>query len=136
MDNRERQDLIVRNAAKLSKEEREAVAERILQETPVPAYQDRFVKLLGIAEDVTGRTMTRTRDWENVEIRRMVAYRMSEEGFRVTPIARAMGMHHSTILHYIRQMADMFDEPIFYADDIRRYINFSDAVGEADRDVE
>lgn len=80
--------------------------------------------------------MLKTRDWENVTIRRMVAYRMKEEGFRLTDIARAMKMHHSTILHYVNQMKDIFDVPIFYATDIRKYIQFTEAVGEADQDVE
>jgi uncharacterized protein (DUF488 family) len=136
MDNKQRQDIIVRNAAKLTKEEREAVAERILEETPVPPVEERYAKLLGIAEEVAGHTMTSTRDWENVSIRRMVAYRMKEEGFRVLHVARAMGMHHTTVMHYIAQMKDMFDEPIFYAVDIRKYIQFTEAVEEADRHVE
>jgi hypothetical protein len=33
-------------------------------------------------------------------------------------------------------MSDMFDEPIFYAGDIRKYVEFSESVEEADRDVE
>ena len=56
MDNKQRQDLIIRNAAKLSQEEREAVAERILEETPVPMVDERFAKLLGIAEEVASHT--------------------------------------------------------------------------------
>ena len=136
MDNRERQEQIVRSAAKLTQAEREAVAERILEETPVPMVDERFAKLLGIAEEVAGHTMTSTRDWENVSIRRMVAYRMKEEGFRLSHIARAMHLHHSTVLHYIRQMKDIFDEPIFYAVDIRKYVDFTEAVEEAERDVE
>ena len=127
MDNRERQEQIVRSAAKLTQAEREAIAERILEETPIQAVDKRYAKLLGIA---------RTRDWANVAIRRMVAFRMKEEGIRLTDIARAMGMNHSTILHYVHQMKDMFDEPIFYAGDIRKYVEFSESVEEADRDVE
>lgn len=136
MDNKQRQDLIIRNAAKLTQEEREAIVERLLEETPTPMVDDRFAKLLGIAEEVMGRTMTSTRTWENVSIRRMVAYRMKEEGFRILHVARAMHMHHSTVMHYIHQMKDMFDEPIFYAVDIRKYMEFTESVEEADRDVE
>ena len=136
MNNEERKDIIIRNAAKLTQEEREAVAERILEETPVPPVEERYAKLLGIAEEVAGRTMTSTRDWENVSIRRMVAYRMREEGFRLSHIARAMHLHHSTVLYYVRTMKDAFDEPIFYEQDIRRYMRFKEAVEEADRDVE
>ena len=61
---------------------------------------------------------------------------MKEEGFRLSHIARAMHLHHSTVLHYIRQMKDIFDEPIFYAVDIRKYVDFTEAVEEAERDVE
>lgn len=136
MDNRERQEQIVRSAAKLTQAEREAIAERILEETPIQAVDKRYAKLLGIAEEVMDHTMLRTRDWTNVAIRRMVAFRMKEEGIRLTDIARAMGMNHSTILHYVHQMKDMFDEPIFYAGDIRKYIKFTESVEEADRDVE
>ena len=136
MDNRERQEQIVRSAAKLTQAEREAIAERILEETPIQAVDKRYAKLLGIAEEVMDHTMLRTRDWVNVAIRRMVAFRMKEEGVRLTDIARAMGMHHSTILHYVHQMSDMFDEPIFYAGYILKYIKFTESVEEADRDVE
>lgn len=136
MDNTDRINLVVRTAAKLTQEDREQVARRILEETPVQQADKRFALLLECAEEVTGHTMLKTRDWENVTIRRMVAYRMKEEGFRLTDIARAMNMHHSTILHYVNQMKDIFDVPIFYATDIRKYIQFTEAVGEADQDVE
>ena len=52
MDNRERQEQIVRSAAKLTQAEREAIAERILEETPIQAVDKRYAKLLGIAEEV------------------------------------------------------------------------------------
>ena len=136
MDNRERQDLIIRNAAKLTNEERVDLAKRILEETPVPDVVKRFAVILPIAEDIVGRKMGSSRESDNVTIRRMVAYRLKEEGFRLTEIARAMKMNHSTILHYAHQMSDMFDEPIFYAGDILKYIKFSESVEEADRDVE
>ena len=62
MDNRERQEQIVRSAAKLTQAEREAIAERILEETPIQAVDKRYAKLLGIAEEVMDHTMLRTRD--------------------------------------------------------------------------
>lgn len=132
----DRIDHVVRTAAKLTPEDREMVARRIMEETPVPKADARYAALLAIAEDVTNHTMTRTRDFENVAIRRMVSFRMREEGFTATDIARAMGMHHATVLHYCAQMRDFFQEPIFYAGDIVQYARFKDAVEEADRDVE
>ena len=40
------------------------------------------------------------------------------------------------IYGYLRVSSDMFDEPIFYAGDILKYIKFTESVEEADRDVE
>lgn len=136
MDTTERIEFVVRTAARLTPEDREAVARRIMEETPVGKADARFAFLLGVAEDVTGHTMTRSRDFRNVQIRRMVACRMREEGFHVSDIARAMGMHHASVVHYCAQMRDALDEPIFYANDLRQYARFKDAVEEADRDVE
>lgn len=136
MDTTERIEFVVRTAARLAPEDREAVARRIMEETPVPKADARYAALLAVAEDVTNHTMTRTRDFENVAIRRMVSFRMREEGFHVSDIARAMGMHHASVVHYCAQMRDALDEPIFYANDLRQYARFKDAVEEADRDVE
>ncbi len=136
MDNRERQDIIIRNAAKLTDQERIDVAKRIIEETPVPDVVKRLAVVLPIAEHVVGRKMDGSRKSDNVAIRRMVAFRLKEEGFRNYHIGQAMGMNHSTILHYVRTMENAFDEPIFYAGDIRQYVRFKDAVEEADRHVE
>lgn len=136
MDNKQRQDLIVRNAAKLTNEERVDLAKRILEETPVPDVVKRFAVILPIAEDIVGRKMGSSRKSDNVTIRRMVAYRLKEEGFRHYHIGQAMGVNHATVLHYVRTMENAFDEPIFYAGDIRQYVRFKEAVEEADRHVE
>ena len=136
MNNEERKDIIIRNAAKLPDEERVEVAKRILEDTPVPDVVKRLAVILPIAEDVVGRKMGSSRDSDNVTIRRMVAYRLKEEGFRHYHIGQAMGVNHSTVLYYVRTMKDAFDEPIFYEQDIRRYMRFKEAVEEADRDVE
>lgn len=136
MDSNQRSELIIRNAAKLTEQERMEVAKRILERTPVPTADKRYALMLPIAEETVGRRMSRTRDRDNVTIRRICAYRMMEEGLRISHIAQAMGMHHATVLHYIRQMKDSFDEPIFYAEDIRQYIKFAEAVEEAEHHVE
>lgn len=136
MDSYQRTELIIRNAAKLTEEERMEVAKRILEETPQPTADKRFALMLPIAEEIVGRKMDASRDSDCVTVRRICAFRMMEEGLRVAHIASAMGKHHSTILHYIKQMKDAFDEPIFYAGDIRQYIRFTEAVEEAEHHVE
>lgn len=136
MDNKDRKDMIIRNAAKLSEEDRVEVARRIMEETPVPDAVKRMAVVLPAAEKVVGRKLGRSRDRDNVTIRRIVSARLQNEGFRISHIAQAVGVNHSTVLFYLRQMRDIFDEPIFYADDIRLFMKFNDAVEEADSHVE
>lgn len=128
MSDDERIELVVRTASKLTQEDRELVAERILEETPIRKTEERFSQLLGIAEEVTGHTMRKTRDRQDVAIRRIVAYRMKEEGFRVSDIARTMGYNHSTILHYFSQMRDCFELPVYYHNDIELYTRFIETI--------
>lgn len=138
MDSNKRADLIFRNAAKLSYEERADVARRILEDAPAPraTAEERYGALLCIAEMVVGKQMTQSRNLYDVMIRRFVAYRLRNEGYVFTDIARAMGKHYTTVMHYVRIMRDCFDEPIFYASDINLYMSFDEAVGEAEEHVE
>lgn len=130
MGTEQRADLIVRNAAKLPYEERVKIAERIMTQCAAKRTiaDERYAVLLPIAEEVVGQKMTSCRFAPNVMIRRFVAYRMRKEGYHIQDIARAMGMHHSTIIHYSHQMQDCFDEPIFYAGEIALYMRFSEYV--------
>ena len=134
MDSNQRAELIVRNAAKLTEQERMEVAMRIMEKNPTA--ERRYALMLPIAEEIVGRKMDSSRHSDCVTIRRLCAYRMMEEGLRLSHIAWAMGKHHSTVLHYVQQMKDAFDEPIFFAGDIRQYIRFTEAVEEAERHVE
>ena len=103
---------------------------------PRPTAGERSGALLPVAESVVGVTMTQTRDWENVMIRRFIAFRMRKEGYLLRDIADAMGKNHSTVVHYVRQMRDCFDEPVFYANDLNLYLSFDAAAEEAERHVE
>lgn len=136
MNDQERKDMIIRNAAKLTDEDRVEVAKRILEGTPVPDVVKRVAVVLPIAELVVGRKMDRSREQDNVTIRRMVTYRLLHEGFRVSHIAHAIGVSHSTAILYAKQMQNSYDEPIFYAKELRMYARFNDAVEEADSHVE
>ena len=83
MNNEERKDMIIRNAAKLPDEERVEVAKRILEDTPVPDVVKRLAVILPIAEDIVGRKMGNSRESDNVTIRRMVAFRLKHSSCHV-----------------------------------------------------
>ena len=131
MDSSQRTELIVRNAAKLTKDERISLARRLIEQPetiPQVQAEQRFSFLLPIAEEVVGKKMERRRNTEDVLIRQFIAYKMRDEGLHVSDIARAMGIHHATVIHYVKQMRNCFDEPIFYAKELENYFRFSEYV--------
>lgn len=127
MDSSQRTELIVRNAAKLTKDERISLARRLIEQPetiPQVQAERRFSFLLPIAEEVVGKKMERRRNTEDVLIRQFIAYKMRDEGLHVSDIARAMGIHHATVIHYVKQMKNFFDEPIFYMKELGQYCKF------------
>ena len=96
------------------------------------AAKKRYTKLLHIAEDVVGAKMDRTRSYRSVLIRRIVACKMRDEDFTVMEIGHAMGVHHATVLHYLKQMRDCVDEPIFYARELDLFFKFVEYVRDED----
>ena len=95
----------------------------------------RYSFLVNVAEAAIGHKMDADRKKAgDVMVRMFVAYRMHTEGFSYTDIGMVMGHNHSTVIHYVRQMQDCFDEPIFYANDLNLYVSFNEAVEEADND--
>lgn len=137
IDNNQRAELIVRNAIKLPYQDRAKVAQRILdqpEDGQKESARKRYALLLSVAEEVFERKMTRSRSMNDVMIRRFIAYKMRKEGYYLVDIAKAMGMDHSTIVHYVKQMKDCFDEPIFYAGDIALYMRFSEYVEDESKD--
>lgn len=135
METEQKVNLIIRNAAKLPYSQRVKVAEQIMThcvKADRTDADDRYAVLLPIAEEVVGRQMTASRDAGNVMIRRFVAYRMRKEGYHLQDIAHAMGMNHSTIVYYARQMRNCFDEPVFYAGELALYMRFSEYIADED----
>lgn len=135
METDQKVDIIVRNAARLPYSQRVKVAEKIMTQCVKAnrtAADERYAVLLPIAEEVVGKQMTASRDARNVMIRRFVAYRMRKEGYHLQDIAHAMGMNHSTIVYYSRQMKNCFDEPVFYAGDLALYMRFSEYIADED----
>lgn len=133
MDSSQRTELIVRNAAKLTKDERISLARRLIEQPetiPQVQAERRFSFLLPIAEEVVGKKMERRRNTEDVLIRQFIAYKMRDEGLHVSDIARAMGIHHATVFHYVKQMQTCFDLPVYYARDLEMYHKFEDRINE------
>ena len=132
MDPAERMDLVVRTAAKLSPEDRAAVAERII-ESPGCEHPDtraRYLELIRAAERVVGVHVDGTRRASSVMIRRFCAYRLREEGHFIVDIGRTLGVNHATVCHYIRQMNACFELPFYYARDLELYTQFMEEIGQ------
>lgn len=113
METNERMELVVRTAAKLSPEDR-----------PERNAKARLMDLTVVAEVAVGCKVDGTRRASSVMIRRFCAWRMREEGFIPTDIARAMGVNHAAVYYYIRQMETCFELPVYYHRDIEMYTKF------------
>ena len=132
MDPADRMDLVVRTAAKLSPEDRAAVAERII-ESPGCEHPDtraRYLELIRAAERVVGVHVDGTRRASSVMIRRFCAYRLREEGHFIVDIGQTIGVNHATVCHYVRQMKACFELPFYYARDLELYTQFMEEIGQ------
>lgn len=132
MDNIERIEYVVRTAAKLTPEDRRRAAELILdtQDSTERSAAARWLELCAVAERAVGCRVDGTRRASSVMVRRFGAWRMREEGFIPTDIARAMALNHATIYHYIRQMETCFQLPVYYHRDIELYTRFIEELEE------
>ena len=130
MEANERIELVVRTAAKLAPEERRRAAELILetQDGPKAPATARWLVLCAAAERAVGCRVDGTRRASSVMIRRFAAWRMKEEGFAITDVARAMGLNHATVYNYLRQMETCFELPVYYHRDVEAYARFVEEV--------
>ena len=130
MDSKQRSELIVRTAAKLPPEDRQRVAERILdvKDEPVLNAYQRCADLVAIAEQVVGDVLDNTRKYNSVTIRRFVSWRMRQEGYTFYDIARALDVDHSTVHHYVRCMKEELDLPSVFRNDLGLYHIFNENV--------
>lgn len=99
----------------------EAVLQRLNGRTPCG---ERYASLLPAAEAATGTRLTERRSNDNTLVRVFLAYRLSEEGYGLSEIGRAMGRNHSTISHLIKRFRDMLLLPIVYKEEIALYKRF------------
>ena len=135
MDNDERVELAVRTAAKLPREDRIRVAERILEtDDPITGRAtSRAMVLVNAAERAVGARVDASRNRTSVNIRRFVSWKMRQEGFLFMDIARAIGKDHATVHHYIRDMKDVFSLPIYYHREIEQYNLFTEYANETEQ---
>lgn len=101
---------LARQCLSLSREERIKLT-HILHDSLREEKDDknRFSILLHIATDVVGEgILTKMRDFNCVMGRRLIAYQMREEGFPVMKIARCLRVHHSSVIHMLKMMEDVF----------------------------
>ena len=100
---------LTRQCLSLPKSQRERLAKILLDSVHNERIDDgsRFNILLGIATEVCGQgVLSKSREFNLVVGRRLIAYQMRKEGFSYLCIARLLGKHHSTIIHMIRMMED------------------------------
>ena len=94
--------------------------------------QTRYNQLVKLSEEVWGRRLQPGKAYDDLKIRWFVSYMMWKEGYTFSDIGRAMGRHYSSIINHVKHMFNVFDEPIFYAEENEKFAQFSDMVAELD----
>lgn len=100
---------LTRRCLDLSKANKEKLI-KVLTESLENEREDdgsRFALLYKAATDVCGQGILSSRRDLNLVIgRRMIAYKMRNEGYSLTTIGRHMVRHHSSVIHQVRMMED------------------------------
>lgn len=95
----------------------------------------RFSILYKAATDICGQGILSSRRDLNLVIgRRMIAYKMREEGYSLTNIGRHMIRHHTSVLHQVRMMEDALAMKFDY--DIALWELFNQKVAEYEKKVQ
>lgn len=93
----------------------------------------RFQILLKFATEVVGDgILTRSKEYNCVMGRKMIAWQMRQEGYSLMAIGRRMGRHHASILHLLKLMEDMFKFPGCFKIDEMYWEEFQQKVREYD----
>lgn len=125
---------LTRQCLALSMEDKEQLI-KVLNASIIDEIEDdgRFHVLLKIATEIVGDgILTRSRDYNCVMGRKMIAWQMREEGYSLQAIGRRMGRHHATILHLLRLMEDMFKFPGCFKTDEAYWKQFTKRIKEYD----
>ena len=110
---------------RIKKEEPLTIRERY---TPKVRYQI----LLKLSEEAWGRKLKPGKAYDDLKIRWFVSYMMWKEGYSYSDIGRAMGRHYSSVINHVKHMFNVFDEPVFYAEECAKYAQFGDLVAKHD----
>ena len=104
------------------------------EETPRfrPCAKERYKQLLHLSEKAWDRKLTCWKSYDDTRIRMFVSYKMREEGYSYGQIGKAMDRHHSSIINQVKRMNNVFDEPVFYAEEVSKYELFNEMVKEYD----
>ena len=94
----------------------------------------RFSLLYKAATDVCGKgILTQIRDRELVIGRRMISYKMRQEGFSLSAIANQLQKHHSSIVHGIHMMQDAID--FQFKEELELWNKFNQKVEEYEKKI-
>ena len=121
--------------SKASKEKLIKVLTASLAEEEREDDGSRFSLLYKAATDICGQGILSSRRDLNLVIgRRMIAYKMREEGYSLTTIGRHMIRHHASVLHQVRMMEDALSMKFDY--DIALWELFNQKVAEYEKKVQ
>jgi hypothetical protein len=128
---------ITRKCLQLPIEQRRKLA-RILNESIFEERTDdgsRFAVLYKAASEVCGKgILTGSRDFNLVLGRRMIAYQMRQEGFKLQDIGKHLVKHHASIIHLIKGMQDVHDYPDVFKLEMAYWEEFKKKVKEYETD--
>lgn len=125
---------LARRCLSLPIEDRECLI-KILQESIIDEIEDdgRFSILLKVATEVVGDgILSRSREYNCVMGRKMIAWQMSREGYSLSQIGRRMGRHHASVHHLLKLMEDIFKFPGCFKTDEAYWSQFSKLLKEYD----
>lgn len=86
-----------------------------------------------MCEIVGGDILDRSRKWDLVWGRNIVAYRLVKNGFSLSKVGEYLGMDHSTILHCKRQVERMLKAPCMYRMETEIWEMFNKKIGYEDQ---
>lgn len=104
---------ITRRCLYLSREDKQRLIRVLTESLEEEEKEDdgsRFATLYKAATEICGHgILTRSRDFNLVMGRRMIAYKMRKEGYSLLTIGKKLIRHHASIIHMIRMMEEVFE---------------------------
>lgn len=101
--------------------------------------RDTSVYVRAMEQVVGPGLLGRSRCWDLVWGRNMVAYRMRQDGFGPQEISRTIKRDHSTVLYCIKRAEEMLSSPYFYGNELeiwRKFIKIVDHEQNLDKNSE